>query len=213
MNDIPLSAYGIQDAATAAVRVPPQAIEAEQSLLGSLMLDNGAWDRVCDLVGEKDFYRADRRRIFKAIAQLVDCAMPADALTVADALGDDLGAVGGREYLGHLSINTISAANIRRYAEIVRDRAVRREIIGVCTEAIDRLYSNPEPGLLSRFRKSYSRSQTGTSERPRGRSRRCCLKWWHPSTSGSTGRGARSPGSRPGLWTSTRSPRAFRVGI
>ena len=151
MNDIPLSAYGIQDAATAAVRVPPQAIEAEQSLLGSLMLDNGAWDRVCDLVGEKDFYRADHRRIFKAIAQLVDCAMPADALTVADALGDDLGAVGGREYLGHLSINTISAANIRRYAEIVRDRAVRREIIGVCTEAIDRLYSNPEPGLLEQI--------------------------------------------------------------
>ena len=131
--------------------VPPQAIDAEQSVLGSLMLDNSAWDRIADVVSEKDFYRGDHRKIFRAIAQLVDCSMPADALTVADALGDDLKAVGGNQYLGSLALNTISSANIRRYAEIVKDRSIRRQLITVCSEAVSALYAqNPEPGLLER---------------------------------------------------------------
>ncbi len=145
MNDFPPGDFE-------ATRLPPQSLEAEQSVLGGLMLDNGAWDRVSDLVTEKHFYRGDHRKIFRAIAQLIDCAMPADALTVADALGDDLGEIGGQAYLGSLAMNTPSAANIRRYAEIVKDRAIRRGLIAVCADAIDKLYSsNPEDGLIERI--------------------------------------------------------------
>lgn len=124
--------------------LPPQAIEAEQSVLGGLMLDNGAWDRVADVVGERDFYRADHRRIFRAIETLVDCSMPADVLTVADALGDDLQAVGGREYLGSLVVEVPSAANIRHYAETVRDRSVKRGLIVLCNQALEALYRRTE---------------------------------------------------------------------
>jgi replicative DNA helicase len=130
-------------------RLPPQAIEAEQWLLGGLLLDNQAWDRVCDIVRETDFYRGSHRKIFRAITQLLDCAMPADVLTVADVLGADLQECGGLEYVGGLSVNTQSPANIRQYAEIVRDRAIRRELITVCNEAMAKLYApNPQPGLI-----------------------------------------------------------------
>ena len=148
MNDVPLSAYGIE---AQSARVPPQAVEAEQSVLGGLMLDNQAWDRVADLVTERDFYRGDHRQIYRAIAGLIDLGMPADALTVGEALGEELSRVGGREYLGTLSFNTPSAANIRRYAEIVRDRSIRRQLITICGEAVEKLYApNPDPGLIER---------------------------------------------------------------
>lgn len=67
------------------IRLPPQAVEAEQSLIGGLLLDNSAWDRIADLVAEADFYRDDHRRIFRHIAKLIETGKPADVLTVADA--------------------------------------------------------------------------------------------------------------------------------
>jgi len=123
--------------------VPPQSIEAEQSVLGGLLLDNTAWDRVADVINETDFYRADHRTIFKHIAQLVEDNKPADALTVAEALelAGKLAEVGGQAYVGSLALNTPSAANIRRYAEIVRERSVMRSLAAIGTEIADSAYT------------------------------------------------------------------------
>jgi replicative DNA helicase len=119
------------DPQLAAVRTPPHSIEAEQSVLGGLLIDNAAWDRIADLVGVPDFYRQDHKLIFGAISRLVDTGKPADAVTVYEALrnsgkADD---AGGLVYLNTLAQNTPSAANIRRYAEIVRERSVLRRLV------------------------------------------------------------------------------------
>jgi len=119
------------DPQLAAVRTPPHSIEAEQSVLGGLLLDNSAWDRIADLVGTDDFYRQDHKFIFGAISRLIDGGKPADAVTVFEALrntgrADDAGGLG---YLNTLAQNTPSAANIRRYAEIVRERSVLRRLV------------------------------------------------------------------------------------
>jgi replicative DNA helicase len=124
-------------------RVPPQSVEAEQSVLGGLLLDNAAWDRISDFLGEHDFYRADHRLIYRAIAQLIENGHPADALTVAEALerGGRLADAGGQAYVGSLAINTPSAANIRRYAEIVRERSIMRSLAAIGTEIADSAYA------------------------------------------------------------------------
>lgn len=126
-----------------AARMPPQSVEAEQSVLGGLLLDNTAWDKIGDVVSEQDFYRADHRVIFKHIAQLIDDGKPADVLTVAESLerGGRLTEVGGQNYIGSLAANTPSAANIRRYAEIVRERAIMRGLAAVLTEVVDSVYN------------------------------------------------------------------------
>ena len=119
------------DPQLAAVRLPPHSIEAEQSVLGGLLLDNTAWDRIADLVGTDDFYRQDHQYIFGAISRLIDSSKPADAVTVFEALrnsGRDEQA-GGLVYLNSLAQNTPSAANIRRYAELVRERSVLRRLV------------------------------------------------------------------------------------
>ncbi|MBS1191810.1 MAG: primary replicative helicase [Rhodocyclaceae bacterium] len=126
----------IPDAAVAQLRVPPNSIEAEQSVLGGLLLDNQAWDRMGDLLNDTDFYRDEHRRIFRAIKNLLEQAKPADVVTVAEAL-DSAGEgdrTGGLAYLGELAANTPSAANIRRYAEIVRERSVLRQLVAVTDE-------------------------------------------------------------------------------
>ena len=119
-----------------ALRVPPHSIEAEQSVFGGLLLDNTAFDRVIDLVSAEDFYRFDHRLIFQQIAKLVAATKPADVITVFESLSS-LGKaeeVGGLAYLNALAQNTPSAANIRRYAEIVRDRGILRKLISVSDE-------------------------------------------------------------------------------
>ncbi|MGI4814043.1 MAG: replicative DNA helicase [Janthinobacterium lividum] len=118
------------------LKVPPHSIEAEQSVLGGLLLDNAAWDRIADFVHDGDFYRYDHRLIFQHIGRLISGARPADVITVFESLGvagkaED---VGGLSYLNALAQNTPSAANIRRYAEIVRDRAVLRKLVTVADE-------------------------------------------------------------------------------
>ena len=92
-------------------------------MLGGLLLDNEAWEKIGDVLRDEDFYRADHRAIFAAIIQLIENNQPADALTVAETLDRNgkLNEIGGPAYLGTLALNTPSAANIRRYAEIVRE--------------------------------------------------------------------------------------------
>src|SRR4051812_30143033 len=97
----------VRDAQVEAARVPPQSIEAEQSVLGGLLLDNAAWDRIADVISEADFYRSDHRAIFRHIAQLIEENKPADALTVAEILDRNgrLNDVGGQAYIGSLALN------------------------------------------------------------------------------------------------------------
>jgi len=124
------------DPQLASLKLPPHSIEAEQSLLGGLVLDNSAWDRIADLVNEVDFYRDDHRRIFRQIQRLIDAGRPADVVTVFEALdkAGEAEQAGGLAYLGEIANNTPSAANIRRYAEIVRERAILRKLVTVGDE-------------------------------------------------------------------------------
>lgn len=133
----------VKDVQIEAARVPPQSVEAEQSVLGGLLLDNSAWDRIGDVVSTDDFYRADHRTIFQHVAQLIENNRPADALTVAESLERNakLAEVGGQAYINSLALNTPSAANIRRYAEIVHERAVMRRLAAIGTEIADSAYN------------------------------------------------------------------------
>ncbi|HEU0203096.1 MAG TPA: replicative DNA helicase [Burkholderiaceae bacterium] len=119
------------DPQVAAVRTPPHSIEAEQSVLGGLLLDNTAWDRIADMIAAADFYRQDHRLIFEHIARLLEGSKPADVVTVFELLqsAGKTEEAGGLAYLNAVAQNTPSAANIRRYAEIVRDRAVLRRLV------------------------------------------------------------------------------------
>ncbi|MFC0659279.1 replicative DNA helicase [Eoetvoesiella caeni] len=118
------------------LRVPPHSIEAEQSVLGGLLLDNAAWDRISDVLGEEDFYRFDHKIIWQHITRLIGLARPADVVTVNESLstGGKADEVGGLAYLNALAHNTPSAANIRRYAEIVRERSMLRKLVSVADE-------------------------------------------------------------------------------
>ncbi len=131
------------DNALAAMKLPPHSVEAEQAVLGGLLLENGAWDRIADQVGESDFYRQDHRQLLRAITRLIAENKPADVVTVAELLQSlgELEAVGGLPYLVSLTSNTPSAANIRRYAEIVRERAVLRKLVETATSIADSAYA------------------------------------------------------------------------
>jgi replicative DNA helicase len=120
-----------RDDEVARLRVPPHSIEAEQSVLGGLMLDNSTWDRAADLLTDGDFYRFEHRAIYEAIGRLVQANKPADVITVFEQL-QSLGRAeecGGLAYLNALAQSVPSAANLRRYAEIVRERAILRKLI------------------------------------------------------------------------------------
>lgn len=118
------------------LRIPPHSVQAEQSVLGGLMLDNEAWDTVADRIDEKDFYRRDHRLIYRAIRNLADKQDPFDVVTLSEILGktDELNDAGGLAYLGLLAKETPSAANISVYADIVRERSVLRQLVHVGTE-------------------------------------------------------------------------------
>ena len=132
----PLARPGVGDPQLVALKLPPHSVEAEQSLLGALLLDNQAFDRVADLVSAGDFYRDDHRRIWRHIARLVEASRPADVVTVSESIeaSEDKDKTGGAAYLAALAQNTPSALNIRRYAELVRERAVQRRLAQVATE-------------------------------------------------------------------------------
>jgi len=124
---------------TAAIKVPPHSLEAEQSVLGGLMLDAEAWDKVADAISEEDFYRRDHRLIFRAISDLMDLGQPCDAVTISEFLDRQgtLEQAGGLAYLGRLAQDTPSASNVRAYAVIVRERAVLRELISAGGDIAD----------------------------------------------------------------------------
>ena len=119
------------DAIEHRLKIPPNSIEAEQSLLGGLMLDNESWDKVADLVIADDLYRKDHRLIFQAIAALVEDSQPCDVVTVSEYLDNrnELESAGGLEYIATLANETPGAANARAYARILRERSTLRALI------------------------------------------------------------------------------------
>jgi len=131
-----------QDVLASSLKVPPHSIEAEQSVLGGLMLDNEAWLEVAERVIEDDFYRRDHREIFRAIESLANVGKPYDVVTLAEWLQQHelLDTVGGLIYLAELSENTPSAANIAAYADIVRERSVLRSLVRAGTDIADSGY-------------------------------------------------------------------------
>ena len=124
------------------LRVPPHSLEAEQAVLGGLLLSEGGWEQIADLVQEADFYREDHRLIFRAIAELHDLAKPSDAITVTEWFSNQgkIELVDGGDYIAMLANNTPSAANIKAYAEIVRERSILRSLIDVGTRVTTSAY-------------------------------------------------------------------------
>jgi replicative DNA helicase len=128
------------------LKTPPHSIEAEQSVLGGLMLDNNAWDQVADRVSEPDFYRQDHRLIFRSIEHLAENAEPFDVVTLSDWLKQrgELENAGSLAYLGSLAKDTPSAANIRAYAGIVREKSILRQLISVGTQISESAFNPGE---------------------------------------------------------------------
>jgi replicative DNA helicase len=124
------------------LKTPPHSLEAEQSVLGGLLLDNETWDRVAEKVVAQDFYTRSHRLIFETIGALIELGEPVDLITLSEALENDqkLDDAGGFVYLAEMMKNTPSAANIVAYAEIVRERAVTREMISVANEIAEAGY-------------------------------------------------------------------------
>ena len=125
------------------LKLPPHSVEAEQSLLGGLLIDNEALDKVADVMSEIDFYRHDHRLIYQHIAKVIEANQPADIITVGESLekSDELKNVGGIAYLGMLAENTPTAANIRGYAQIIRERSIMRSLALVGSDIAASAYS------------------------------------------------------------------------
>lgn len=155
------------------LKLPPHSIEAEQAVIGGLLLDNRAWEKIADRIHEKDFYRNDHRTIFRAIGSLESKSQPFDVVTLSEslALNEELEDIGGLAYLGRLAKDTPSAANIVAYADIVRERSVLRQLISVGTDIADsgfrpegrdngELIENAEKGVFA-IAEQKVRGQTG----------------------------------------------------
>ena len=140
------------DSQVAKLRVPPHSIEAESSVLGGLLLDNSAWDRVGDLLVDNDFYRHEHKLIYAAIGALINASKPADVITVNEQL-QNLGKaeeMGGLVYLNSLAQYVPSASNIRRYAEIVRERSILRKLVTASDEIATNAF-NPQGKAIDRI--------------------------------------------------------------
>jgi len=125
------------------LKIPPNSVEAEQSLLGGLMLDNESWDKIADLIVAPDFYRKDHRLIFAAVAALIEDSQPCDVVTVSEYLDsrNELEAAGGLPYLATLANETPGAANARAYARILRERSTLRSLIHAGNEISGNAFS------------------------------------------------------------------------
>jgi replicative DNA helicase len=125
------------------IKLPPHSVEAEQSVLGGILLDTSAWDKIADLITERDFYRNEHRLIYRHISRLTEHAKPVDVITVAESLESnaELDKAGGLAYLGSLAANVPTAANIRRYAEIVRERSIMRKLVEVGSDIATSAYN------------------------------------------------------------------------
>ncbi len=146
VDDFPL------DRQVAQLRIPPHSIEAESSVLGGLLLDNGAWDRVGDLLVDSDFYRYEHRLIYGAVGALINASKPADVITVFEHLQNQGKAdeSGGLAYLNSLAQYVPSASNIRRYAEIVRERSILRKLVSASDEIATNAF-NPQGRAVDRI--------------------------------------------------------------
>ncbi|HEY5069692.1 MAG TPA: DnaB-like helicase N-terminal domain-containing protein, partial [Candidatus Acidoferrum sp.] len=135
--------FSSADAQLDQIKLPPHSVEAEQSVLGGLLLEASALDKITDLMTADDFYRQEHRLIFRQIVRLSEQAKPVDVITVAEALeiAGELDKVGGLAYLGGLAQNVPSAANIRRYGEIVRERSIMRKLAEVGTDIASSAYN------------------------------------------------------------------------
>jgi len=154
----PVSSAATVEFNTDRQKVPPHSVQAEQSLLGGLLLDNRAWDQIADLLTESDFYRREHRLIFSATGALIERGDPCDVITLSEWLeaNSQLDDVGGLSYLGTLAKDTPSAANIRAYANIVRDNSVLRQLAEVGTEIANSAYfteGRNTPSLLDNAEK------------------------------------------------------------
>ena len=131
------------DQETAALKLPPHSLEAEQSVLGGLMLDNQAWDNVSERLVADDFYRYEHRLVFNVMIHLAESGQPLDVVTLSEALEarDQLDTVGGLGFLAELARNTPSASNIRAYADIVRERATLRKLIRAANQIAEGAFS------------------------------------------------------------------------
>ncbi len=141
-----------QDRQIAQLRVPPHSIEGESSVLGGLLLDNSAWDRVGDILVDTDFYRYEHRLIYAAIGALVNASKPADVITVFEHMQNQGRAeeIGGLAYLNSLAQYVPSASNIRRYAEIVRDRSILRKLVTASDEIATSAF-NPQGKMVTQI--------------------------------------------------------------
>jgi replicative DNA helicase len=141
------------DRQVAQLRIPPNSVEAESSVLGGLLLDNSAWDKIGDILSDSDFYRYEHRLIFTAVSGLINGNRAADVITVFEHLQNQGKAdeVGGLAFLNSLAQYVPSSANIRRYAEIVRERSILRKLVSVSDEiATSAMNTNgrPVPNIL-----------------------------------------------------------------
>ena len=118
------------------IKIPPNSVEAEQSILGGLMLDNSAWDKIADIIVKSDFYRKDHQIIFDGISSLIESAEACDVVTLSEYLDNkgNLDSVGGLEYLATLANETAGSANVISYAKILRERSVLRSLIAAGNE-------------------------------------------------------------------------------
>ncbi len=153
------------------LKVPPHSLEAEQSVIGGLMLDNQAWDIIADIINEQDFYRHDHALIFRAINALADESQPYDLVTVSEWLGarSELDSIGGLAYLSILANDTPTAANIKAYSNIVREYSVLRSLIQIGNEISASAYNadgKPSKELLDEAeRKVFMIAEQGAGNR------------------------------------------------
>jgi len=153
------------------LKVPPHSIEAEQSILGGLLIDNKAIDRIAGQVSASDFYRNDHKIIFSHISKLIDNNQPADIVTVAESLeqNSELTKVGGVAYLGMIAENTPTASNISGYAKIVRERSIMRNLVDVGSDIVESAFSPQGKDAQQLLDESESKifqiADAGTSEK------------------------------------------------
>lgn len=143
MTDTEITKYKQYDIAVNDTKVTPHSLEAEQAVLGGLMLDNAAWDLIIEKVGEEDFYFPKHRLIFRTIAELSKREHPFDQITLAEALKEtkELENVGGVAYIFELANNTPTAANIAAYGDIVRERSILRQLIRITSDVTNMAFN------------------------------------------------------------------------
>jgi len=157
------------DSELADIKVPPHSVEAEQSVLGGLMIANEAWDNVADQLAPEDFYRGSHRQIFTQMIKLVEADEPIDVITLSEALNanDQLEQAGGLPYLAGLANNTPSAANIRAYANVVRERSSLRSLINAANDIIDSGYNTDGRGSDELLDEAERKIMQISEERPK----------------------------------------------